>query len=181
MLTQVSHRGARHRSLALALLGSLMTMGVVVTDNTVVRKTAFLTNARAKALASQGVRLAVDRHGKNRVADAADVQVRTVEKWLSETSCPSLPDLVNVATIEPRCFDAVLAEMGWAGLRPAQGEATDDAQLLAQIGQMLAEYLDRMRDGHRCHVDTRVLAGLFRQIIPQMQAIVDEDDALRSG
>jgi hypothetical protein len=36
------------------------------------------------------------------------------------------------------------------------------------------EYLDRMKDGRRCHVDTAALAKLFIPLIPQMLAIVEE-------
>lgn len=151
-----------------------------MSSNAVVRKTAFLTNARAKELAAEGVRIAVKSHGKDSVADSADVRVRTVEKWLAEASLPSLVDLLNVASLEPRCADAVLAEMGWSGLTPKRAQAANDMELAAGLGHGLSELIDRLRDGRRCHVDTAVLAALFRNLIPQMQAVVDEDDARKA-
>lgn len=149
--------------------------------NAVVRKTAFLTNARAKELASEGIREAVKEHGKDKVADAADVQVRTVEKWLAQASLPALPDLLNVARIEPTVATAVLAEMGWNGLTRSSSAPANDMEVAANLGHAVAEMIDRLRDGKRCHVDTAVLAALFRQLIPQMQAIVDEDNARRAA
>lgn len=149
-------------------------------DNRVVRKIGFLTNARAKVLAAEGIYLAVQKHGKDKVAEAADVQVRTVEKWMSQASIPSLVDMLNVSRVEPRCADAILAELGWSGLHDARSEPANDMVLAAELGHCLAELIQRLSDGVRCHVDTAVLAALFRQLIPQMQTIVDEDDARRA-
>ena len=150
-------------------------------SNAVVRKAAFLTNARAKALAAEGIQSAVEEHGKDRDAEAADVQVRTVEKWMSEASCPSLPDLFNVASLHSPVATAILEEMGWASLTRSVSNPANDMEVAANLGHAVAEMIDRLRDGTRCHVDTAVLAALFRQLIPQMQAIVDEDNARRAA
>jgi hypothetical protein len=36
------------------------------------------------------------------------------------------------------------------------------------------EYLDRMKDGQRCHVDTAALAKLLVPLIPALLSIIEE-------
>ncbi|RIV79550.1 hypothetical protein D2V04_06150 [Pelagerythrobacter aerophilus] len=158
-----------------------MLLEVAVPDNLVVRKNQHLSNARAKELAASGVRKAVKAHGKDKVANAADVQVRTVEKWMAEASLPSIDNLLNIANLHRGVSDALHQEMGWAGLTPSRANPANDLELAAGLGHSVAELIDRLRDGKRCHVDTAVLAALFRELIPQMQAVVDEDDARRAA
>lgn len=143
-----------------------------------VRKSAHLTNARAKELTSDGITKAVSKVGKDKLAKAADVQIRTVEKWMGQASLPDLDHLLNMADECPLVIEAILSEKGWH-LTPNQADPANDMQLAAGLGHSLAEFLDRIRDGRRCHVDTAVLAALFRQLVPQMQAIIDEDESLR--
>lgn len=150
-----------------------------MTDNAVVRKTRHLTNARAIELAASGIRAAVNSKGKDRIAKAGDVKVRTVEKWMGEGSLPDVDHLLNIADEDPAVLRALLAEKGWV-LVPARAEPANDLQLAAGLGHSLGEFLERLSDGHRCHIDTAIVAALFRELIPQMQAIVDEDDARRS-
>ena len=145
-----------------------------------VRKTPHLTNARAKELAADGIRDAARNVGKDRLAKAGDIEVRTVEKWIAEGSLPAIDHLLNMADEDVTVIRALLAEKGWV-LTPARADPANDMQLAAGLGHSLAEFLERLRDGKRCHVDTAVLAALFRQLIPQMQAIVDEDDARRAA
>lgn len=146
----------------------------------VVRKNAHLTNARAKELASAGITKAVSDVGKSKLASAADVKIRTVEKWMGQASLPDLDHLLNMADESTEVLAGILAEKGWC-LTPARSDPANDMQLAAGLGHSLAELIDRLRDGRRCHVDTAVLAALFRQLVPQMQAIVDEDDARKAA
>lgn len=146
--------------------------------NQVVRKTIYLTNARAKKLVADGLNEAVPDVGKDRLAGAADVKVRTVEKWMSQTSLPDVDCLLNMADVDPRVVAALFAEKGWV-LTPKMADPANDMQLASGLGRSVAELIDRLRDGRRCHIDTAVLAELFRPLIPQMQAIVDEADRAR--
>jgi hypothetical protein len=144
----------------------------------VVRKTQHLTNARAIELTGEGVATAVKKVGKEALAKAADVQQRTVEKWMAQGSLPGIDCLLNMADEAPDVLIGILAEKGWI-LTPARAEPANDMELASDLGRALAELIDRLRDGKRCHVDTAVLGALFRQIIPEMQAIVDEADGRR--
>lgn len=147
-------------------------------SNAVVRKMPHLTNARAKELAAEGIRSSARTSGKDVLAKAGDVEVRTVEKWMAEGSLPGIDHLLNMADVDPAVLRGLLSAKGWT-LTPATSDPANDMQLAAGLGHTLAEMIERLRDGKRCHVDTAVLAALFRELIPQMQAIVDEDDARR--
>lgn len=151
-----------------------------MTDNAVVRKSAFMTNARAKELATEGIRRAAAGPRKHELARAADVRVRTVEKWLAEVSLPDVDCLLNMADVDPEVLRLLFAEKGWTLSRSVAAETTD-FELAAHMGSTLSEFLERLRDGKICHVDQSVLATLFRRLIPEMQAIVDQDDARKIG
>lgn len=144
-----------------------------------VRKTTHLTNARAIELTGDGVSAAVKRVGKDALAKAADVERRTIEKWMAQGSLPAIDCLLNMADQDQSVLNGLLAEKGWASLTRAVASPANDMQLASHLGHSLAELIERLRDGRRCHIDTAVLAALFRQIIPEMQAIVDEDDEQR--
>lgn len=145
-------------------------------DNTVVRKTAPITHVRAVELTADGVRQAAKRVGKDKLAKAGDCGIRVVEKWIAEGSLPGVDKLLNMATVAPEVMTPLLSEMGWNALTKAQADPANDFDLVSNLSSTLTEFLQRIADGHRCHVDTAVLAGLFRMLMPQMQAIVDEDD-----
>jgi len=69
---------------------------------------------------------------------------------------------------------------GWQQrLPPRQSRAANDMELAAGLGHSLSELIERLRDGKRCHLDTLALAELFRAVIPQMAAVIDEADVLR--
>jgi len=146
----------------------------------VVRKTPHLTNARAIELTGEGIAAAVKEVGKEALAKAADVEKRTIEKWMAQGSLPAIDCLLNMADESPKVLIGIAAEKGWC-LTPAQAQPANDMQLAAELGHGLAELIDRLRDGKRCHIDTAVLAALFRELIPHMQAIVNEDDARRAA
>lgn len=144
----------------------------------VVRKTAHLTNARAKQLVAEGLNEVVPSIGKDRIAGAADVEVRTVEKWMAQSSLPTVDCLLNMADMEPKIVGRLFAEKGWV-LTPTVADPANDMALASGLGHSVAELIDRLSDGKRCHIDTAVMAELFRPLIPQMQAIVDEADRAR--
>lgn len=148
-------------------------------DTSVVRKTPLLTHVRAKELTADGVRDAVKTHGKDLLARAGDCSIRVIEKWMAEGSLPDLDVMLNLARQAPEVLTPILAEMGWNALTPTRAEPANDMALVAGMSATVAEFLRLLTDGKRCHVDTAILADLFRTLIPQMQAIVDEDDRMQ--
>ena len=148
-------------------------------DNLVVRNREHLTNAHVIEKVADGVRDASRRIGKDKLAEAADCTPRAVEKWIAEGSCPDLVYLLRMARTAPEVLTPVLADEGWAGLTPSTTAVVDGMALVTGISTAVAEYLKRLADGRRCHIDEAVLAAMFRPLIPQMQAIVSADDARR--
>lgn len=151
-----------------------------VDRNTVVRKPSRLTKSRTKALVADGLQSAVRDGDIERLALAGGVTTRCIQKALAHDTLPSFDVLLNMLDEEPGILTPALAEKGFH-LTPTHAEPANDMQLAAGLGHTLAELIERLRDGKRCHVDTAVLASLFRSVIPQMQAIVDEDDARRAA
>lgn len=113
--------------------------------------------------------------GKGAFADKMDASTKTIDRALTGPSLPDAENLLNSLAADPSALDEVLALYGLQ-VRIKKAEAANDMDLVASLSGTVAEYLERIRDGKRCHVDTAVLAKLFRPLIPQMQAIVDEHD-----
>lgn len=133
----------------------------------------------SKALSAGWSRIAL-KIGKGKFADDADFDVVTINRALTGPSLPSAENLLNSLAADPTALCEVMALYGLQ-LSPLAADAANDFELAARIGHTLAEFLERLRDGQRCHVDTAVLAPMFRDLIPQMQAIVDQDDARKLG
>lgn len=133
----------------------------------------------SKALSAGWSRVAL-AIGKGKFADDAEFDVVTINRALTGPSLPSAENLLNSLAADPSALAEVLALYGLQ-VSPLVATTANDFELAARIGHTLAEFLERLRDGQRCHVDTAVLAPMFRDLIPQMQAIVDQDDARKLG
>lgn len=118
--------------------------------------------------------------GKGAFADAAEFDVVTINRALTGPSLPAAENLLNSLAADPSALDEVLALYGLR-LCPAFSKSANDMELAAGLGHSLSELIDRIRDGTRCHLDTLALAELFRPLMPQMQAVIDEADAMRVG
>lgn len=145
-----------------------------MTDKHVCRKNPQTKTKLSAALGAAWARVS-NRMGKGAFSDAAGFDAVTLNRALTGPSLPSAEHLLNSLCADPTALAEVMALYGLK-VSPAIAEPANDFELAAQLGHTLAEMIERMRDGKRCHVDTAVLAALFRQIIPQMQAIIDEDD-----
>lgn len=110
------------------------------------------SKARLQQALAAGWSRCTNHMGLGKFADDADMDSSTVRRAIGGPSLPYTDNLLNSLAADPSALDEVLALYG--------------LEL-------------RLRDGKRCHVDTAVLAKLFRPLIPQMQAIVDEDDRRR--
>lgn len=127
------------------------------------------------ALAAGWARVSAGRKGA--FADNLDVCAKTIDRALTGETLPELHTALNSLADDPTALDEVFALYGLTiGTRDTAGG--NDMELLGQLGHALAEFIDRMRDGKRCHNDTLAMAVLFRPLIPRMAAIVDQADAL---
>ncbi len=113
--------------------------------------------------------------GRGTLADKAGMDEQTVKRAVSGPSLPAAEHLLNSLVADPTALQEVLALYGVKAV-PLVAEPANDMSLATALAQSVAEYLSRLADGKRCHIDTGVLANLFRPLIPQMQAIVDEAD-----
>lgn len=122
----------------------------------------------------------IHRLGKGTFADKIDATPRTIDRALTGDSVPELHTALASLLADPCALEEVLSLYGFTAT-PKRSQPANDMALAAGLGHSLAEFIDRLRDGKRCHVDTAVLAALFLELIPQMQAIVDEDEARRAA
>ena len=143
-----------------------------------------LINTQSKAKLSSAVSAAWGRvsHdvGKGKFADDGGMDAVTVNRALTGPSLPSAEHLLNSLAADPSALDEVVALYGLT-LHRREVTHGSDMSLCAGLGNALAEYLKRLSDGTICHTDTLAMAALFRPLIPQMAAIVDEADAMRIG
>lgn len=128
-------------------------------------------------LAAGWARVSAGRKGA--FADNIDIDTKTVNRALTGESVPELHTAFNSLADDPTALDELAALYG-VRFVPCISSATSDMELAGGLGRSLAELIDRLSDGNRCHLDTLALGALFRPLIPQMQAVVDEADAIRT-
>ncbi len=128
------------------------------------------------ALAAGWARVSAGRKGE--FADNLEICHKTINRTLTGETLPELHTALNSLVDDPTALDEVLALYGMMLVRRRAVHGSE-SELLSGLGHTLAEAIDRMRDGKLCHIDKLALADLFRPLIPQMAAIVDEADALR--
>lgn len=129
------------------------------------------------ALAAGWARVSAGRKGA--FADNLECDVKTVNRALASETLPELHTALNSLADDLTALDEVFALYG---LKVQSRESTvgGDMELAAGLGHGLSELIERLRDGRRCHLDTLALSELFRPLVPHLQSIVDEADALRA-
>jgi hypothetical protein len=118
--------------------------------------------------------------GRGSFSDASDFNSVTLERALKGPSLPAAENLLNSLAADPTALEEVLDLYGLTAT-PKRAEAANDLALVTDMSGAVAEFLKRIADGKRCHIDEAILAELFRPIIPQMQAIVDSHDRRRGA
>ncbi len=118
---------------------------------------------------------AVRATGKGTFADKIDSSTKTIDRALIGETLPELHTALASLSADPTALDEVAALYG-VRFCPLTVQAANDLELVGNLSQTVTEFLHRLSDGTRCHRDTAILADLFRRVIPQMQAIVDEHD-----
>lgn len=123
------------------------------------------------------------RVGKGALFDATGAKcIDTINNVITEQSS-GLPELhtalnslladdaalFNTFQLFDGCFVRVSAEAG------------NDMATISQMLHAATDYLDRMKDGQRCHQDTASLAKLFTPLIPAMLAITLQADRQRGA
>lgn len=126
-----------------------------------------LSSGLSRAVATAG--------GKGACADRMEVEPKTLSRWLGGETMPELHLAAGALSVDRTALNDVLALYGLTAT-PKVAEAANDMALVGALSNSVTEFLRLIADGKRCHIDTAVLATLFRPLIPQMQSIVDEHD-----
>lgn len=113
--------------------------------------------------------------GKGTLADCMGTSTKTLDRALTGETLPELHTALAALLSDITALDEVFKLYG-VHVALNQIAAANDMELAASMSNTVTEFLKRLADGKRCHVDTGVLAELFRRLIPQMQSIVDEHD-----
>ena len=150
-----------------------------MSDNQVCPKRPISKTKLSTAIGAAWGRVA-NKLGKGSMADRMEVNAKTIDRAMAGPSLPDAENLLNSLIADPSALDEVLKLYGLKVV-PNVANAANDMALVTSLSGTVAEYLQRIADGKRCHVDTAVLAELFRPLLPQMQAIVDEHDARRAA
>lgn len=152
-----------------------------MTDNRVVRQKQPPTETQYHNALVAGLSRAAMNVGRGALADKSHRTTRALEKLFSgEVQDTSGKGLLDFTLADPSALDEVLSLYG-VTIHSKVSNAANDMELAAGLGHGLSELIDRLRDGKRCHLDTLALAELFRHVIPQLQAIVDEADSIRGA
>ncbi len=129
------------------------------------------------ALAAGWARVSAGRKGT--FADNLQICTSTVNRALIGETVPELHTAFNSLADDPTALDEVFALYGLNSPARRITESGSDMSLCAGLGNALAEYLKRLADGTICHTDKLAMAALFRPLLPQMAALVDEADAIK--
>lgn len=126
------------------------------------------------ALASDWLRLApLGQRIAFSLQIGADPDGKTVSKAISGEHVPAAHTVLNSLVVDPAALFNTLRLFGGCFVPIAATEPDDMAAISAML-HAATEYLDRMKDGRRCHVDTAALAKLFAPIVPHMLGVIEE-------
>lgn len=106
----------------------------------------------------------------DRVAPGCD---DTVTNAISGKNTPRLHTALASLNVDTAALFNTLMLYGVVAV-PADPEAISDMDTISAMLRSATEYLERMQDGKRCHVDTAALAKLFKPLVPAMLAIIRE-------
>lgn len=115
-------------------------------------------------------------HNGNRAGFSHAIGARdpkTVGRAISGEGLPEAHIVLNSLAVDPAALFNVMTLFGGVFV-PVSAGSSDDMALICQMMKAASEYLERMQDGHRSHVDTAALAKLFRPLVPAMLAIIQE-------
>lgn len=143
-----------------------------------VRRCSAQSKTNLSSAVSAGWSRCANAVGRGAFTDNADFDPVTLRRGIAGPSLPAAEHLLNSLAADPTALNEALALYGLIAT-PKEVQAANDMALVTGLSGAVAEYLKRIADGKRCHIDEGVLAAMFRPLIPQMQAIVDADDGRR--
>lgn len=103
---------------------------------------------------------------------------KTISKAISGEHLPEAHTILNTLGVDPAGLFHTLSLFGGVFV-PCRPMASEDYETIRQMMHAATEYLDRMKDGRRCHVDTAALAKLLVPLVPAMLAIIQEGKGIK--
>jgi len=113
------------------------------------------------------------QHGKSDLADAIDVDPKTVNRAITGETLPEAHKMLASLLVDPTALKNTLALYGFRAV-PIHSEAANDLNTLAELSGLVTAFIKVLEDGRRDHVETLDLALLIAPLIAKLSAIVDE-------
>lgn len=104
----------------------------------------------------------------------------TISDTIGGVHLPGAHTILNSLVVDPTALSTVLLRYGGVFVPVAAGPCNDNAAI-SQLLRAATEYVERMQDGRRDHVDTLALADLFRPLIPAMLCVIEEANKLKGA
>ncbi len=105
------------------------------------------------------------------LADALDINPRTVKSWRDGDTLPQIMGLMRVcAHLGPAFTSEVLSPAGLGGVEMLGIARADPEAAAADLVAVAHSLLDRLRDGHFCHRDRAEMAPVLLELSRSMEA-----------
>lgn len=115
--------------------------------------------------------------GKGTLADTMGCDAKTIDRALTNESIPELHRAFAALLADDTALDEVAALYGFV-LRRATAEAANDLETAAGLSHAAGTLIEALADGYRDHRETIAVAKLFRPLVQQMGAIIEDADRL---
>jgi hypothetical protein len=149
---------------------------IPVLDNQIRPKSA-LSKAKVSASLSAGwARVMGTRKGA--MADAMEVNTKTIDRALTHETTPELHTAFNSLVFDATALDEVAALYGMR-LVPKRAIAANDLTTITDLSALIGAFATALSDGKRQPRETCQLADLIRPILSELGAIVEEADRIK--
>ena len=112
-----------------------------------------------------------DKIGVADLADAIDVQARTVKAWRDGDTLPHWALMLRVcAHFGPAFTSEILTPAGLGGVEPVATATADPQGTAADLVQAAHDLLERLRDGTFCHRDRAAMAPKLLELSRALEA-----------
>jgi hypothetical protein len=131
------------------------------------------------ALAAGWARVINDTdNGRIKLANALEVDGKTIGRTLNGSSVPELHRVMNSLSVDVTALNELFARYGME-VRPRSLSMPNDMSMIQSLARLVAQWVEVMEDGVRDHRETIALGDEIRRMMPMLQQIVAEADAIR--
>lgn len=127
----------------------------------------------SNALAQDWLRFSPSGTREVRASEIGASCGKVISRAIAGEHLPEAHTVLNTLVADPAGLFNTFALYGGVFV-PCRAKNGDDYETISKLMHTATEYLDRMKDGRRCHVDTAALAKLLIPLVPAMLAIIQE-------